>query len=96
MAKNQPARIKRLEEKTNTGERRRVIPFCCFYTGSDAKTCDCVPYWTREPMVVKKGMTAFYEEVNSLCKPPPPDAELILDYYDEKPSNEKDIQCQTV
>ena len=79
MANRLTNRVLKLEDKANIkGERRRVIPFCCFYAGSDAKACDCKPYWTREPLVVKAGMSALYALAESgKCEPIPDDAEFI-------------------
>ena len=61
MTKNKYSRVKKLEEKTSIGERYRVMPFCCFYIGDKAKTCDCKPYFTHTPRVIGIGMDTFYK-----------------------------------
>ena len=95
MTKNKHSRVQRLEDKANIkGERRLVIPLCCFYGKEDSK-CDCVPYYTREPQVIGKSMNEFYKEVNEPCKPMPEDAEPA-DWGEDRPSSEKDIRCQAV
>ncbi len=84
MTKNKHSRVAKLEDQANIkGERHKVIPHCCFYGPKD-RECDCVPYYTHEPRVIKSGIDGFYKEIEAGCQIPPEDAELILDYYDEK------------
>ncbi len=91
MTKNKHNRVTKLEEKSGIkGERRKVIPHCCFYSRK-YRECDCVPYWTREPRVIGFSMADLYKEVNSgKCIIPPADAEFITEYFDEKPNDEKE------
>ena len=83
MTKNKHSRIAKLEAKANIiGERHKVIPHCSFYHTKE-RDCECVPYFTRTPRVILSGLGEFYKQVDK-CQIPPADAELILDYYDEK------------
>ena len=80
MARNQPTRIAKLEDKMGTaGRRRLVIPLHAYYAATD-NNCTCRPYYTSTPFVIKKGMDDFYKEANNpSCPTPPDDAEFIDD-----------------
>ncbi len=79
MTKNKYSRVKKLEDEAGIqSDRRHVLPMCCYYMGSDVKTCSCKPYYTRKPFVILSDMNEFYRQANSgKCQPIPDDAEFI-------------------